>query len=267
MRRVNPEPPPSARPPAPLPDGASAARAGPDRSFTESASHEPRASAGDRSAKGPVAPAASASSTALPAAMLDEHGAAFIERLVARDGRAFEELVLAYHRRVFALVHRMLGNTAEAEDVSQDVFVQVFRAVGTFRGESKLSTWIFRIAVNLCKNRSKYLRVRHADEQDELEAIAERVPMSEAQKSTMSRVGRPDETVAGRQVEAVVKRAIYQLEPTFRECLVLRDVEELSYEEIGEITGLPPGTVKSRIHRARAQVRAVIERELGENVR
>lgn len=196
----------------------------------------------------------------------DEIESKLIERLIARDERAFNELVRAYERRVFGLVLRMLGNRAEAEDLSQEVFVQVFKAIGTFRGDSKLSTWIYRIAVNLCKNRAKYNRVRHANEQDELEDVAERVPLGEARRANVGQVERPDEMVAGRQVEAIVAQAITEIEPTFRECLVLRDVEELSYEEIGEITGLPPGTVKSRIFRARAQLKELVEKRLGEKV-
>src|SRR5206468_8529252 len=137
-----------------------------------------------------------------------------------------------YGRRVSGLVLRMLGNRAEAEDLTQEVFVQVFKAIGSFRGESKLSTWIYRIAVNLCKNRSKYLRVRHTGEQDELEAVAERVPLGEARRANVGQVERPDEMVSGKQVERIVQLAILKLEPSFRECLVLRDVEEMSYEEI-----------------------------------
>ena len=195
-----------------------------------------------------------------------EEEARLVERLVARDERAFNTLVKAYERRVFALVLRMIGNRAEAEDLAQEVFVQVFKAIGTFRGESKLSTWIYRIAINLCKNRTKYLRVRHAGEQDELEVLQERVPMGQGTHSNVAHIDRPDEMMAGKQVEHIVQQAILQLEPTFRECLVLRDVEELSYEEIGAITGLPEGTVKSRIHRARAQLKELVERALGEKI-
>jgi RNA polymerase sigma-70 factor, ECF subfamily len=199
-------------------------------------------------------------------ALPDELEASLITRLVARDERAFNELVQAYGRRVSALVFRMLGNRAEAEDLTQEVFVQVFKAIGSFRGDAKLSTWIYRIAVNLCKNRTKYLRVRHAGEQDELEAVAERVPLGEATRANVAQIERPDEAMAGRQVEKIVQDAIARIDPTFRECLVLRDVEELSYEEIGEITGLPPGTVKSRIFRARAQLKEMVEKELGEKI-
>ena len=189
-----------------------------------------------------------------------------IERLRARDERAFNELVKAYERRVFGLVFRMLGTRAESEDLTQEVFVQVFKAIGTFRGESKLSTWIYRIAVNLCKNRAKYLRVRHTGEQDELEDVAERVPLSQARNANVAQVERPDEAMAGRQVEEIVRQAISEVDDNFRECLILCDVEELSYEEIDEITGLPVGTVKSRIFRGRAQLRELVEKKLGEKI-
>ena len=190
-----------------------------------------------------------------------------IERLVARDERAFNELVRTYERRVFGLVLRMLNSRAEAEDLTQEVFVQVFKAIGTFRGESKLSTWIYRIAVNLCKNRAKYLRVRHTGEQEPLEELAERLPLSQARHANVAQIERPDEAMAGRQVEAIVRAAIAEVDENFRECLILCDVEELSYEEIAEITELPVGTVKSRIFRARAQLRELVERKLGEKIR
>jgi len=193
--------------------------------------------------------------------------AKLIERLVAHDERAFNDLVRTYERRVFGLVFRMLGQRAEAEDLTQEVFVQVFKAIGTFRGESKLSTWIYRIAVNLCKNRAKYLRVRHAGEQDQLDDVADRLPPSQARHANVARVDRPDEAVAGRQVEEIVRRAIAEVDENFRECLILCDVEELSYEEIAEITQLAAGTVKSRIFRGRAQLREIVERKLGEKIR
>lgn len=197
----------------------------------------------------------------------DQGEAQFIARLVARDESAFNELVRTYERRVFALVYRMLGRRDEAEDIAQEVFVQVFKAIDTFRGESKLSTWIYRIAVNLCKNRSKYLSRRHLSDQDDIDAMAERVPLSAAKGVSVGDVSRPDDLVEGMQLEAVVKRAIAELEEEFREVLILRDVEDLSYEEIASITGLPDGTVKSRIHRARAQLRALVEKAMGEKVR
>jgi RNA polymerase sigma-70 factor, ECF subfamily len=190
----------------------------------------------------------------------------FIERLVGRDERAFNELVQIYEQRVYRLVFRMLGRRDEAEDMAQEVFVQVFKAIGQFRGDSKLSTWIYRIAVNLCKNRMKYLSRRHSDAQDELEPSADRAPLSEAKGVTTGDISRPDQMVEGYQMERLVHDCIAELDPDFREVLILRDVEDLSYEELGEITGLPEGTVKSRLHRARAMLKAGVERRLGEKL-
>ncbi len=192
--------------------------------------------------------------------------ARLVQQLVARDERAFNALVRTYERRVFAIALRMIGNRAEAEDLAQEVFVQVFKAIGSFRGESKLSTWIYRITINLSKNRGKYLRVRHSEAQDELEPLDERLAMGDGKRENVARVDRPDEMMAGREVERVVRTAILELEPSFRECLVLRDVEDLSYDEIGAITGLAEGTVKSRIHRARLQLKELVERALGAKI-
>jgi RNA polymerase sigma-70 factor, ECF subfamily len=197
----------------------------------------------------------------------EETEAQFVARLVARDESAFNQLVVSYQRRVFALVFRMLGRRDEAEDLAQEVFVQVFKAIDQFRGESKLSTWIYRIAVNLCKNRAKYLSRRHAGRQDDVDAMAERTAFTSAKGVSVGDVSRPDELVEGMQLEVVVKRAIAQIPAEFREVLILADVEDLSYEEIGIITGLPDGTVKSRIHRARAQLRKRVEEAMGEKVR
>jgi RNA polymerase sigma-70 factor (ECF subfamily) len=195
-----------------------------------------------------------------------EDEARFIERLVARDERAFNALVEAYQARVFALVLRMLHNRAEAEDLAQEVFVQVFKAIGTFRGESKLSTWVYRIAINLCKNRMKYRAVRQEGKQDDIDEMSERIGGADGKRGPAGPFDRPDEAMQGKQLEAIVREAILQLEPEFRECLVLRDMEDLSYEEIESITGLPAGTVKSRIHRARAQLKELVERALGEKI-
>jgi RNA polymerase sigma-70 factor, ECF subfamily len=191
----------------------------------------------------------------------------FIERLKARDERAFNELVQAYEQRVFRLVYRFVGRRDEAEDMAQEVFVQVFKAIGQFRGDAKLSTWVYRVAVNLCKNRVKYLARRHNDAQDELEPVAERAALNQAKGVTFGDVAQPDHMVEGYQVEDIVRTCIAELEPDFREVLVLRDVEDLTYEEIVEITGLAEGTVKSRIHRARGMLKSKVERALGEKIR
>lgn len=190
----------------------------------------------------------------------------FIERLQERDERAFLELVQLYQGRVYKLVFRMLGRRDEAEDMAQEVFVQVFKAVSTFRGDAKLSTWIYRIAVNLCKNRIKYLGRRRTESRDEEEAFLEQAREDGAPGVTSGAVARPDLLVEGYQLERIVHACIAELEPDFREILVLRDVEDLSYEELSEITGLADGTVKSRLHRARAMLKLAVEQKLGEKI-
>jgi RNA polymerase sigma-70 factor, ECF subfamily len=194
----------------------------------------------------------------------DPQESRFIERLRGRDERAFNELVQRYEQRVFRLMFRMLARRDEAEDMVQEVFVQVFKAIETFRGESKLSTWIYRIAVNLCKNRAKYLSRRRSDVQDEFENSAEWRPLQEGNGVTVGETTRPDQLVQGYQLEHIVRLCIAELDPDFREALVLRDIEDLPYEEIVDITGLPEGTVKSRIHRARSMLKQRIAECLGE---
>lgn len=191
----------------------------------------------------------------------------FIERLVARDERAFNELVELYGDRVYRLLLRMLPTREEAEDMAQEVFVQVFKAVDQFRGDAKLGTWVYRIAVNVCKNRSKYMARRHSNAQEEIEPLAERAALGQAKGVTLGELARPDQIVEGYQMESIVKSCILKLESEFREVLVLRDVEDLTYEEIAEITGMPEGTVKSRLHRARAMLRESVESVLGEKIR
>lgn len=191
----------------------------------------------------------------------------FIERLKAHDERAFNDLVQGYGDRVYRLLYRMLGRRDEAEDMAQEVFVQVFKAIGDFRGDARLGTWVYRIAINLCKNRTRYLARRHSDAQDELEPAAEQGALAQAKGWTTGEMDGPADLVQGYQVERLVRECILDLEPDFREVLVLRDVEELTYDEIGEITGLAEGTVKSRLHRARGMLKQKVEGVLGEKVR
>jgi RNA polymerase sigma-70 factor (ECF subfamily) len=192
--------------------------------------------------------------------------AAFVERLRARDESAFNELVQLYERRIYALVYRMLGHRQEAEEITQEVFVQVFKCIEQFRGDSKLSTWLFRIAVNWSKNKLKYHSRRGGSSQQDYDATAETSSSASAQGMSVGSVDRPDELVAGIRLEQLVRLALEQVDPDFRELVVLRDVEDLSYEDIAAVTGLPRGTVKSRIHRGREQLRVRVEHMLGEKL-
>lgn len=189
---------------------------------------------------------------------------ALVERLKAGENAAFEELVQLYQGRIYRLVFRMLGRADEAEDVAQDVFITVYQRIETFRGESKLSTWLYRVATNHAKNRIKYLSRRAHGRKNELDETRQTSDTIGA-TSNVAHVPRPDEVVEGRQLEVLVKRALDTLSDEHRELIVLRDIEGLSYEELQAITGLEQGTVKSRLHRARVALTTKVKELRGES--
>lgn len=183
--------------------------------------------------------------------MRDDDDEQLLRRLQQRDERAFVECVQRYQAQVFRLLYRMLGDRHEAEDVAQEVFVTVFKSIDSFRGESRFSTWLYRIAANQCKNRLKYLGRRGRRGRETLDDASERdLQEARAQGLAPGHTG-PDQVLEGAQLDALVQRGIASLDEEHRELVILRDMEGLSYEEICQITGLPEGTVKSRLHRAR----------------
>jgi RNA polymerase sigma-70 factor (ECF subfamily) len=175
-----------------------------------------------------------------------------LRRLRERDERAFREMMETYQDRVFNLLYRMIGTREEAEDLAQEVFVTVFKSIDQFRGEAKFSTWLYRVAANHCKNRIKYLARRHDRDTSALDDVTEREAVAQGGAPIgAGHIEGPDRVLEGVERDQLVQRAIADLDEDHRLVVVLRDVEELSYEEICSITGLPEGTVKSRLHRAR----------------
>ncbi|HKB26191.1 MAG TPA: sigma-70 family RNA polymerase sigma factor [Methylomirabilota bacterium] len=172
-----------------------------------------------------------------------------LDRLRRGDPRAFEALVIAYQHRVFGVALRMLRNRAEAEEVAQEVFLRVHRAIASFRGEAKLSTWLYAIASRLCLNRLATGERRLAREGEEsLERLrADADPAAQVERA---------------ELEAALQRAIDELPGERRIVVVLRDVEGLAYEEIAEVLELPLNTVRSRLHRARMDLKEKLERFL-----
>jgi RNA polymerase sigma-70 factor, ECF subfamily len=183
-----------------------------------------------------------------------------LRRLRERDERAFRELVEAHRDRVFNICYRMMGSRTDAEDVAQEVFIAVFKTIDTFREESKFSTWLYRVAVNHCKNRIKYLARRQDRNRDELDENSGGV--NGATTGMPVRAPQPDRALEGIQMEEVLREAVNSLDEEHRIVVVLRDVEELSIEEICEITDLPDGTVKSRLHRARLALRKKLQKHV-----
>lgn len=183
-----------------------------------------------------------------------------IRRLQQRDPRAFRELVEAHQHRVFGLVYRMLGDRQEAEDVAQEVFLSVHRAIDGYRGEAQLATWLYRIATNACRNRIKYLQIRadrRSAEYDPGRAVDGHASAGAA--PLHSHLPDPEQATHGHHIEQIVQRELAALDPEHRIVLVLRDIEGLSYGEIVDVTGLAEGTVKSRLHRARVALKARLE--------
>lgn len=186
-----------------------------------------------------------------------------VRRLRDRDEQAFRELMETYQDRVFSLLLRMIGRREEAEDIAQEVFITVFKSIDQFRGDAKLSTWLYRVAVNHCKNRVKYLARRYDRATGELDEIAERAAAAQGGEAVASgRIPAPDRVLEGVETERLVQRAIAELEEDHRLVVVLRDIEELPYEEICVITGLPEGTVKSRLHRARLALKEKLAKHM-----
>lgn len=186
--------------------------------------------------------------------------ARLIEQLKRRDEAAFSELVQQYQGHIYRLMFRMLGDEAEAQDMAQEVFITCFKSIESFRGDSKLSTWLYRVATNHCKNRIKYLKRRARGAKMSFDDLAETgVGEGDAASTTVARVPGPSEVVEGRQMEQVIRIALAELDPEHREVIVLRDIENLPYEEIQAVTGLAAGTVKSRLHRARTALQQRVQ--------
>lgn len=192
--------------------------------------------------------------------MPDGYEEKLVARLKRRDEAAFNELIQLYQGRIYRLVFRMLGDRAEAEDLAQEVFITVFKSIDGFRGDSKLSTWLYRVATNHCKNRIKYLQRRARGKKKEFDEVAQHNALESATMNPTSQIARPDEMLEAYQKEAILKAAIAQLDDDHRTLIVLRDIEHLTYEQIQEITGLAEGTVKSRLHRARHALRDKVRR-------
>ncbi len=171
-----------------------------------------------------------------------------IERWRAGDEVAFETLVRRHERRVFGLVLRMLGSREEAEDVAQEVFLNLHRNGHRFRKEARFSTFVYRVAVNAALNRRRALGRRRA----RLEGLIRRQAGGDDLPYTPRD---PEDSILGSELRARLQREILELAETLRAPLVLHDIEGLPYAEIASILGIVEGTVKSRIHRARRALR------------
>ena len=177
--------------------------------------------------------------------MTRDEEARAIRAVLAGDTGRFEELMRASERGVYNLCLRMLGNEQDALDASQESFFKAYRALASFRGESRFSVWLYRLAVNVCRD---MLRKRPPSPD---------LPLEDEEGSELplpDRRHEPQRELEIRELRRTVRSALDELQPEFREILLLREISGLSYDEIAAVTGLEAGTVKSRIFRARKKM-------------
>jgi RNA polymerase sigma-70 factor, ECF subfamily len=168
-----------------------------------------------------------------------------VQRCLAGDAAAWDTLVKVYWKRVFNVAYKFVVQFDEAEDLTQEIFVRLFRALPTFDRRASFDTWLLRVSRNLCIDR--YRRRRREEQRFTDEVDPDTIPLDEL-------VSRPDTTLEKRDQVAMVRRALATLGPTYREAVALRDVHDLSYEQIAQRLQLPEGTVKSRIARGRREL-------------
>jgi RNA polymerase sigma-70 factor (ECF subfamily) len=175
-----------------------------------------------------------------------------IRRAQQGDAEAFERIYRLHNRRVYALCLRMVGNTAEAEDLTQDAFMQLFRKIGTFRGESAFSTWLHRLAVNvvLMRLRKKTLAETSLDEVTDPD---------EDVGGPRKDIGGPDLRLSGSVDRVNLERAVGQLPPGYRSVFVLHDVQGYEHNEIAAIMNCSIGNSKSQLHKARMRLRELLQ--------
>jgi RNA polymerase sigma-70 factor (ECF subfamily) len=175
-----------------------------------------------------------------------------VERHRCGDLQAFDEVYGRFDDMVYNLAYRLAGNREEAADLTQEIFLRIYRHLGSFGGRSTLKTWVFRIAVNHCRDRlSRHFPVMQSID-DGMEDGG--VPIADPARG-------PEELAVAADEGRRVTEGLARLPQVFREAVVLRDLEGLSYEEIAEVLGVRVGTVRSRIARGREQLRLLLERE------
>jgi RNA polymerase sigma-70 factor (ECF subfamily) len=180
---------------------------------------------------------------------------AFVARLQARDDAAYTELARRYTTALYHVAFRMLGDSAEASDAVQDIFLKVFRNIHAFRGDSTLKTWLYRIAFSEILNRLRWWKRRFRFATVSLDDGPDgATPGLRLRHSGPS----PHQALETKEREAVVQGALRELSRDHRSILVLRDIEGFSYTEIADVLGLSVGTVKSRLARGRADMKRVL---------
>jgi len=192
-------------------------------------------------------------------AELTAQEALFVSRLKANEDAAYDELVRMYSSPIYHVAYRMTGDAAEASDAVQDIFLKIFRNIGGFKGEAALKTWIFKIAFSEILNRLRWWKRRHRYATLSLDES----PNGNAPGAGVADAGpTPEEVLQAKERENAIQQALRRLSHEHRSIIVLRDIEGFSYTEIADVLGISMGTVKSRLARARADLKKSLMRYL-----
>jgi len=176
-----------------------------------------------------------------------------VERCLSGDQAAWEDLVRVHSGRIYGLCYRFTSSSTEAQDLSQEVFLRVFRSLSQFRaGKGTFSVWLTRLTRNLLID-----HYRKSKSDRSTDSLDERLPTIE---ETVALSGRTDGLLAGREAGQLLDHALSKLSPELRETVILRDLEEMEYREIAEVLNVPEGTVKSRLNRGRAELARILRR-------
>ena len=176
-----------------------------------------------------------------------------VERCLSGEAAAWEGLVRLHTRRVYSICYRFTGRDSDAQDLTQDVFLRVYRALGGFRStEGSFATWLTRLTRNLLIDH--YRRTRNERVTDSIEEQLPRV------EEGFVSVNRPDAALAGREASELLQAALAKLSPELRETIILRDLQEMEYREIAVVLSIPEGTVKSRLNRGRAELARLLKK-------
>jgi len=182
-----------------------------------------------------------------------------IERFKSGEKRTFDALVEKYFGRAYQIAYGVLGTREDAEEVAQDVFVRIHRALPRFRGDSEFTTWMYRIAVNLARNKYRWNKSRGGQRTISIDAPPDHREGAENGMDLPTDGMAPDEEADIKEFERRVMEELEKLPPLYREALVLRNIDEMSYEGIASLLGCKLGTIKSRIARAREELRKRLE--------
>jgi RNA polymerase sigma factor (sigma-70 family) len=176
-----------------------------------------------------------------------------IERCLSGEQGAWEELVKAYTKRVYGLCYRFTSRDNEAQDLTQEVFLRVFKTLGSFRaGEGSFVVWLTRLTRNLLVD-----HYRRTKQERVTDAIEDKLPVLEERRAQFART---DGLLAGREAGELLQAAMQKLSPELREAVILRDLQDMEYREIARVLSVPEGTVKSRLNRGRAELARVLKR-------